>query len=167
MLSDDYIQVNNSTNPSTTVLGFDFGTRRIGVAVGNCLTRGARALEVVANGMQGPDWPRLDVLLREWQPAALLVGLPLTMEGQEQQTSRAARAFATALGARYRLPLHLVDERLTSIEAASRFADRRASGQTRRKHAQALDAVAAEIIVETWLAEKGSEYISASDFPTS
>ena len=159
--------VNNSINSTTTVLGFNYGARRIGVAVGNDLTRGASALEVITNGAHGPDWPRLDTLLREWKPDALLVGLPLTMEGAEQQTSRAARAFAAALGERYSVPLHLVDERLSSIEAARRFADRRASGQTRRKHAQSLDAVAAEIIVETWLAENGSEYISAPGFPTS
>jgi putative pre-16S rRNA nuclease len=163
---DNFTQVDNCTN-TTTVLGFDYGTRRIGVAVGNGLTRAARALEVVTNGSRGPDWLRLDTLLREWRPDALLVGLPLTMEGAEQQTSRAARAFATALGERYRVPLHLVDERLSSMEAARRFADRRASGQSRRKDAQTLDAVAAEIIVETWLTEKGSEYVSNSNFPAS
>jgi putative holliday junction resolvase len=156
--------VNNSTNPATTVLGFDYGARRIGAAVGNGLTRSARALEVVANGSHGPDWPRLDLLLREWRPDALLVGLPLTMDGTEQQTSRAARAFAAALGERYGLPLYLVDERLSSHEAARRFADRRARGETRRKHAQALDAIAAEIIVETWLSpalDNGPADISA------
>ena len=163
---DKTVQVNNSTNPATTVLGFDFGTRRIGVAVGNGLTRSARALEVVANGGQGPDWPRLDLLLREWQPDALLVGLPLTLDGTEQPASRAARAFATALAARYGLSLHLVDERLSSREAARRFAERRARGETRRKHAQALDAIAAEIIVETWLGESGSEYLADADPPT-
>ena len=166
-LFDISAQVNTSTNSPTTVLGFDYGSRRIGVAVGNGLTRGARALEVITNGSHGPDWLRLDTLLREWRPDALLVGLPLTMEGTEQQTSRAARAFAAALGERYSVPLHLVDERLSSIEAARRFADRRASGQSRRKDAQTLDAVAAEIIVETWLTEKGSEYISNSNFPVS
>jgi putative holliday junction resolvase len=142
---------------ATTVLGFDFGTRRIGVAVGNCLTQGARALEVVANNSQGPDWQRLDVLLRDWHPDALLVGLPLTMDGAEQGTSRAARAFAASLGERYRVPLHLVDERLSSQEAARRFAEQRARGETRRKHAQELDAVAAQVIVETWLTGVGSQ----------
>ena len=78
----------------TTILGFDYGARRIGVAVGNALTRSARALEVVANSEQGADWRRLDALLREWQPQALLVGLPLTMDGGEQSNSRNARSFA-------------------------------------------------------------------------
>jgi putative Holliday junction resolvase len=122
------------------------------VAVGNGLS-GARALEVIGNGAQGPDWVRIAALLREWRPQALLVGLPLTMEGEEQRNSKAARAFAAELKQRYDLPAHLVDERLSSREASQRFAARRASGQARRKHAAGLDAVAAEIIVENWLAQ--------------
>jgi len=138
---------------TATVLGFDYGARRIGVAVGNVLTGTARALDVIANGDAGPDWPRVDALLREWHPQILLVGLPLTMDGMEQKNSVAARAFATQIGERYKLPADLVDERLSSREAAQRFAQRRAGGQARRKHAAALDAVAAEIIVEQWLCD--------------
>jgi putative Holliday junction resolvase len=141
-----------SSQPSLlTILGFDYGARRIGVAVGNGLTRSARALEVVNNGAQGADWQRIDILLREWRPQLLLVGLPLTMDGNEQANSRAARAFAAALQARYAIDAQLVDERLSSREAAQRFAEGRARGESRRKHAQNLDAVAAAIIVETWL----------------
>ena len=139
----------------STVLGFDYGARRIGVAVGNALTGTARALEVVANGAQGPDWARVDGLMREWRPQVLLVGLPLTMDGEEQKNSAAARAFATALSNRFELPAHLVDERLSSVEAAQRFAQRRASGTAKRKQAAALDAVAAEVIVEQWLRDTG------------
>jgi putative Holliday junction resolvase len=142
--------VEKPTLSSVTVLGFDYGARRIGVAVGNALS-GARALEVIANGAQGPDWTRIGALLREWRPQALLVGLPLTMSGEEQRNSQAARAFAAELTKRYELPSELVDERLSSREAAQRFAARRASGQAKRKHAAALDAVAAEVIVENWL----------------
>lgn len=137
----------------STALGFDYGARRIGVAVGNALTGTARALEVIANGAQGPDWPRVDALMREWQPQILLVGLPLTMEGEEQKNSAAARAFAARLNEKYNLPTQLVDERLSSREASRRFAQRRAGGQARRKHAAALDAVAAEIIIEQWLCD--------------
>jgi putative Holliday junction resolvase len=149
-------QVESSTIPKSvvdTVLGFDYGARRIGVAVGNGLTRSARALEVIANREQGPDWPRLDALLSEWRPHALLVGLPMMLDGSEQRNSHAARTFAAALNERYRLPTQLVDERFSSQQAAQRFADRRAHGEARRKHAQALDAVAAEIIVETWFTQ--------------
>jgi len=150
-------QVETSTiSDITTILGFDYGARRIGVAVGNALTRSARALAVVANTAQGPDWQRLDALLREWHPQALLVGLPLTMDGAEQANSRNARAFADALAARYGIAPQLVDERMSSQEAARRFAERRARGESRRKDAQALDAVAAEIIVETWLGHAAS-----------
>jgi putative Holliday junction resolvase len=137
----------------STALGFDYGARRIGVAVGNALTGTARALEVIANGAQGPAGPRVDALMREWQPQILLVGLPLTMEGEEQKNSAAARAFAARLDEKYKLPTQLVDERLSSREAARRFAQRRAGGQARRKHAAALDAVAAEIIIEQWLCD--------------
>ena len=137
------------SNSLVTVLGFDFGARRIGVAVGNRLS-GARALEVVGNGAQGPDWARIATLVREWRPQTLLVGLPLTMDGEEQRNSKAARAFAAELAQRHDLLAELVDERLSSREASQRFATRRASGQARRKHAADLDAVAAEIIIENW-----------------
>ena len=139
----------------STVLGFDYGARRIGVAVGNALTGTARALEVVANGTQGPDWARVDGLVREWRPQILLIGLPLTMDGEEQKNSAAARTFAAQIGERCKLPARLVDERLSSHEAAQRFAQRRAGGSARRKDAQTLDAVAAEVIVEQWLRDAG------------
>jgi putative pre-16S rRNA nuclease len=138
-------------NAATTVMGFDYGARRIGIAVGNAISNSARALDVLANGERGPDWQRLDALLREWRPDALLVGLPLMLDDSEQRNSRAARAFAGELERRYRLPVQLVDERHSSQEAAQRFATRRAGGSARRRHAAELDAVAAEIIVERWL----------------
>lgn len=135
------------------VLGFDYGSRLIGVALGNRLTRTARPLGVVANSGSGPDWERIEHWIREWQPEALVVGLPLTLDGAEQPASRGARAFAAALSKRYGLPLHLVDERRSSIEAARRFAQRRAAGLAKRKQAADIDAVAAEVITETWLAD--------------
>jgi putative holliday junction resolvase len=133
------------------VLGFDYGSRRIGAAVGNRLTRSAQALGIIANGERGPDWPKLDALCAEWKPELFLVGLPLTMDGAEQNTSRAARVFAQSLAQRSGLKFEMVDERLSSIEAGRRFAEQRKSGQARRKHAATLDSVAAQIIVESWL----------------
>jgi len=135
---------------ANTLMAFDYGGRRIGVAIGNAITRSARALAVVGNGEHGPDWARLDALLREWRPDALLVGLPLGLDDAEQPNSRAARGFAATLAQRYPLPVELVDERHSSQEAARRFAARRAGGTARRKDASALDAVAAEIILERW-----------------
>jgi len=138
-------------HPPGTVLAFDFGTRLIGVAIGHQLTGSARPLGTVP----ADDWKRLDAMVSEWNPACLVVGLPLALDGTEQPMSRAARAFATELQRRHARPVHLVDERHTSAEAARRFATRRAAGSVRRKHAAAIDAVAAEIILETWLSSPG------------
>ena len=139
-----------SGDPAASVLGFDFGKRLIGVAVGNRLT-GARAIATVTNSTE-PDWQRLDALISEWRPAGVVVGLPLQMDGSEQAITHAARRFGATLAERYALPLHFADERLSSVEASRRFAARRASGAARRKDAAALDAIAAEVILETWLA---------------
>jgi putative Holliday junction resolvase len=139
-------------DPAASVLGFDFGMRCIGVAVGNALS-GARALAVVNHGAT-PDFARIDALVREWNPSTLIVGLPLGLDGHDQPMTRAARAFAETLRERYRLDVALVDERLTSVEASRRFAARRAAGAAKRKHAEALDAIAAEIILENWFAAR-------------
>ena len=135
------------------VLGFDVGSRLTGVAIGNRLTATARALAVVAVRDDQPDWERLDTLHREWQPDTLVVGLPLTLDGAEQPASRRARAFAGKLTERYRLPVMFVDERHSSREAAERFAAGRAAGLRRRREAAAIDAEAAAVILERWLAE--------------
>jgi putative Holliday junction resolvase len=131
------------------VLGFDFGQRLIGVAVGNRLAGRARALESVANG----DWPRVDLLVREWSPDRFVVGLPLALDGSEPAIARAARAFAAALEHRFGRPAELVDERYSSREAAGRFAERRAHGAARRRDAAAIDALAAEVILDAWFAQ--------------
>jgi putative holliday junction resolvase len=133
------------------VLGFDFGSRRIGVAVGQSITGSASPVEVVSQGEQGPDWARIDALVREWRPERLLVGLPLTLDGGEQAISVKARAFADSAGSRYGLPVEMVDERFSSQEADRRFAELRKSGLARRRDATRLDAMAAQIIVEQWL----------------
>lgn len=152
-----------STPPDTAtttrcVLGFDVGRRRIGVAVGNTISASARGVAVVDARDEGPDWDAVDRLLRQWRPDRLLVGDPLTLDGDVQDITRHARAFAAELGSRSGLPVELVDERSSSREADRRFAERRRSGAARRKDAAALDAVAAEIIVERWLQEQGHAY---------
>ena len=133
-------------------LGFDVGSRITGVAIGNTFTASARALATVAVRDGAPDWPALDALQREWQPASLVVGLPLTLDGGEQPASRRARRFAEQLQARYGTPAMLMDERHSSQEAARRFAAARATGQKRRRDGAAIDAVAAAVILERWLA---------------
>ncbi len=133
-----------------TLLGFDFGLRRIGVAVGQTATQTASALVTVSHSTQ-PDWQVISNLIKEWQPAGLVVGLPLDAGGHETQMSRAARQFAAVLGQRFRKPVYFIDERLTSVQAESQFAEARSAGRARRKDARRLDAVAAKIILENWL----------------
>lgn len=135
-----------------TVLGFDVGARRIGVAVGSVFGHGARALAVIDVHANGPDWNAIDRLHKEWRPDGLVVGDPLTLDGGDQPIRQRAHAFARELAARYKVPVVLVDERSSSIEAAQRFASDRADGRRKRRDAAALDAVAAAVIVERWLA---------------
>ena len=136
----------------TTVLGFDVGSRRIGVAVGTVFGTHARPVAVVDVHAHGPDWPAIERLRREWMPDAFIVGDPMTLEGGDQPARRRARAFARELGVRCGLPVLMVDERSSSQEAAQRFAAERAQGGKRRRDAQILDALAAAIIIERWLA---------------
>ena len=137
---------------ATTVLGFDVGARRIGVAVGSAFGTGARPIAVVDVHANGPDWPAIEKLAREWRPDGFVVGDPMTLDGCDQPARKRAMAFARELGRRFGKPVMLVDERSSSVEAAQRFAVERAQGGKRRRDAQILDAVAAAIIVERWLA---------------
>lgn len=135
------------------VFGFDYGSRLIGVAVGNRLTGMARPLAALAVRDGKPDWAKLDALRKEWAPSQLVVGLPLTLDGDEQAASKGARRLAQWLGERYQLPVSLIDERHSSQEAAQRFADARASGLRKRRDAATIDAEAAAVILERWLAQ--------------
>jgi putative Holliday junction resolvase len=147
-----------------TVLGFDVGTRRIGVAVGSRFGHGARALAVVDVHGDRPDWVAIERLQREWRPGGFIVGDPMTLEGGDQPIRRFAHAFANELYTRFSLPVVLVDERASSIDAAHRFADDRASGRRKRRDAAVLDAMAAAVIVERWLAAP-SDAQSVVDVP--
>lgn len=133
------------------VLGFDVGSKLIGVAVGNRITASARAIATAPMRNEVPDWSALDALRNDWLPEAFVVGLPLTLEGGEQTASARARRFADQLHERYHLPVTLIDERHSSSEAAQRFAQARASGLKRRRDAAQLDAEAAAVILERWL----------------
>jgi putative Holliday junction resolvase len=139
--------------PSGYILAFDYGLRRIGVAVGQSFTGTATALETVSNGRE-PNWAALDRLVAEWKPTLLLVGLPLGREGDETDMSRAARRFGDRIGKRFDRPVGYVDERLSSRVAQARFAEQRAAGDARRKDAGRMDAMAAQVICENWLASR-------------
>ena len=139
-----------ASRPAGTLIGFDFGHRRIGVAVGQTLTGSANALAVVAVANK-PDWQAITKILDEWQPVALVVGLPLAADGGETEMSKSTRRFGRQLNGRYGVPVLYEDERLTSFSAEQRFQDARARGSMRRKDAALKDAMAAQIILENWL----------------
>ena len=103
-----------SATATQVYLGFDYGLRRIGVAVGDGVSRTARPLATV-DSTQGPDWARIGTLLEDWKPGALVVGRPLTLAGDQQTMTRAAERFARRLHGRYQLPVHLAEERMTSL----------------------------------------------------
>ncbi len=142
----------SATPESRPVLGFDYGLRRIGVAVGQGLTGTAQPLQVISNRHGQVDWPPIDRLVAEWQPQSLVVGVPLTEDGAEQPMTVAARGFLQQLSRRYGLPVHGAEERFSSREASTRFREARAGGHARRRDAGLLDAQAARLILEDWLA---------------
>lgn len=133
-----------------TVLAFDFGLKRIGIAVGQGCTATANPLETLTNtGVSALE--RIDRLIHEWRPQGLVVGLPLAADGGETEMSRSARTFAGQLQERSGIPVHFQDERLTSQSAAAEFARQRSTGERRRKDRRLTDAMAAKIILENWL----------------
>ena len=140
-----------------TVLAFDFGLRRIGLASGDTLTQGAAPLPAVRNDDSGPDWARIEAQVRALAPGVLVVGAPYNPDGSAGALSEAARAFAQALAQRFALPVHLVDERYSSLEAAQELKARRASGARRRRLARGdIDSAAAAVILARWLAGEGT-----------
>lgn len=128
-----------------TLLGFDYGKLRIGIAVGQDITGTATALCTLGCPDGRPDWDRINRLVDEWSPGALVVGLPLHADGSDSKMSRAARNFARELETRYQLPVYSMDERLSSH--AAKELQREAPGNGR----DGIDALAARIILQNWL----------------
>ena len=137
-----------------TVLGFDFGLRRIGIATGQTITGSASPVAVATATDGRPDWTIIDTAVREWAPDALVVGVPLLMDGTEQPITHRARRFARQLAGRYGLPVHEADERLSSADASQVLADARQSGGQRRTRKGDVDKIAATLILERWLADR-------------
>lgn len=138
------------------VLGFDYGTRQIGVAVGQTLTGNARPLKELRARDGIPDWDQIGALLKEWEPDALIVGLPLNMDGTPSEMSARAEKFARRLQGRFQLPVHCIDERLSTFEAKQTLRDsgRRAPTSYRDNP---VDSLAAALLLETWLSSQTKE----------
>jgi putative Holliday junction resolvase len=133
-----------------TILCFDFGLRRIGVAVGQDVTGSASPLGVIMNRDDGIDYTRIDRLIAEWHPTDLVVGMPAHADGSATDLKPAIDAFIEAL-ARYELPVDTVDERYTSIEAERILKEARAGGRSRRISKAMIDSAAAVLIAERYL----------------
>ncbi len=130
-----------------TLLGFDFGTKSIGVAIGQQLTGTARPLAAIKAQDGVPDWNVLEKLLKEWQPDLVVVGLPLNMDGTEQPLTARARKFANRLHGRFGVAVELQDERLSTVEARAGLFE---TGGYRALTKGKVDSGSAVIILESW-----------------
>ncbi len=139
---------NSPTASDRTLLGFDLGTHRIGVAIGQELTASARPLTTIHRKNRQADWQQIEALFQEWGAEAAVVGVPLQEDGSEQEMSRLARKFSNQLRGRFNLTVYEVDERLTSIEAESIIRSHR--GHRRPQQERDVDAVAATRILQSW-----------------
>lgn len=131
-----------------TYLGFDYGTRRIGVAVGNSVSASASPLDTIDVKNEQPDWQHITRLIEEWQPDALIVGWPIQMDESDNPVTAKARRFGNRLHGRYRLTVHHVDERLSSHMALSEI---REAGYNGRRSRGLVDSYAAREILQTFL----------------
>ena len=132
------------------ILAFDFGTRRIGVASGDTLTRTARTLTALQCSPEVP-WARIDRIVEEYRPQQFIVGLPYNMDGTPTLLTKASRRFAVELKSRYARTVVLIDERLSSREASEQLRDARSRGMKRRRTTREdIDMVAARILLERW-----------------
>ncbi|MFD1121777.1 Holliday junction resolvase RuvX [Methylophilus flavus] len=132
---------------SGTILAFDFGEKRIGVAVGETLLSLAHPLLTIDAEENTAKFEQITSLLQEWQPALLIVGLPMTMDGDAHAMTALAQKFAQRLEGRFNLPVMMIDERLTSAEAAQSLREAGITGRAQKQH---LDQVAAQTILQSY-----------------
>lgn len=131
-------------DPPQTLLGFDFGKKKTGVAVGQALTCTASPLTTLHSRQGKQDWLSIGRLIEEWKPDGLVVGIPYHMDGSEQTMTLAAQKFCRQLEGRYHLPVYEAEERLTSCAAE----------QDAGKHSKDIDKLAAQLILQDWLQQQ-------------
>lgn len=140
-----------TTLPGGTLLAFDFGEKRIGVAVGESALTQAHPLTTIRSALNAERFAAIAALIAEWQPTGLVVGLPLTLDGKTHAMTARCRRFAKQLRKRFSLPVVYAEERFSSIEAEERL---HASGHNSRSARAHLDAVAAQIILQNYFAQQ-------------
>ena len=142
-------------NAHRRAMAFDYGTRQIGVAVGQTLTGSAEPLTNLRARDGVPDWDQLARLIREWEPNVLVVGLPLNMDGSASDMSERASRFARRLNGRFQLPVETVDERLSTFEAKQHLKDQGRTPSSYRD--DPVDSLAAALLLQTWLSSQSKE----------
>lgn len=135
-----------------TILAFDFGLKRMGVAVGQFITQSAKPLQALDANRGIPNWEKVDAYIKDWSPHALVVGIPTKMDGASLYVTAPAKQFAKKLEKRYSLPVHHADERLTTVEAREQLFQQ---GGYRRLQQSDIDSFAAKLILEGWFQQHG------------
>lgn len=136
----------------TRYLAFDYGLKKIGVAIGDSLLRQARPLSIIKSTTKQQRFAQIEALLSEWQPDQVIVGLPLTLDGEEQEASARARRFANQLDGRYGVTVLLVEEQNSSMEAQALIRQfKQFDAKQARRFADDDDAVAAAVILQRHL----------------
>lgn len=138
-----------------TVIAFDFGLKRTGVAVGNTLTGSASPESTLVSQNEQPDWQSITRLFNEWKPDQLVVGMPTELDGSESPLAQRINRFCNQLNGRYNLPVDQENEQFTSIEAAARLKQLRQTGRKKRVSKEEVDKIAASIILENWMQKQG------------
>ena len=141
-----------TTSTSRTLLGFDYGRKRIGVAVGQEITRTAKGVATLKSTQAGPDWSAIDQLVKEWQPQLFVVGMPTNMDtdGRPHALHDEVKGFGDRLAERYNLPVEWIDEKLSSLEAEQLLADKQQKKQ-RKQDKTEIDKLAAQLILQSYL----------------
>ena len=131
------------------ILGFDFGMKYIGIASGQLITKTATPLKTIRATDGIPNWDEINQLIADWRPTVIVVGLPLNMDGSNQEITFCAKKFANRISHKFKLPVHLVDERLSTWEAKHDLLQNQ--GKLNKSDLLDLNAKSAAIILEQWL----------------
>ena len=130
------------------IIGFDFGQKRIGVAIGNNISKSAQALITIESTSSNQKFEVIQKIMDEWQPVSIVVGVPFNVDGSEHKVTNLCKKFAKQLEQKYALPIYLIDERYTSIEASYEIQDKKIDLKKRKL---LIDQIAAKIILQSYL----------------
>ena len=139
----------------STVIAFDFGLKRTGVAVGNTLTGSATPECTITSKDEQPNWQIISKLIDDWKPSQVVVGMPVELDGTENPLKKRIDRFCNQLNGRYNLPVDQENEQFSSIEAAGRLKQLRQSGRKKKVKKEEVDKIAASIILESWMQKNG------------